>query len=278
MGTYTANKNLYMPTVGEQGWGTLMNTNLSTIDTFLKPITVSGSTYTFTGSHVGNQSGGSISATSITNSGTLTNTGTSTFTGKITANGGIGTTSLTTSSTITSTGKITSSNIIQCQKVYVDGRLLTTKMSNYSPTYATCTAQSTSAEFGTSQNLSSTSTLTVNGYSNASISYPVRVGCGVYIPAASNIKSGSVPSSVSRTATLSVSYAASDSVTVDLYVNNTKVASVTAHANNRKPSTTYTVKNGDKVYAKQSTVTTSTYSSTMTVSIAAASTYYLDGI
>lgn len=106
MGTYTANKNLYMPTVGEQGWGTLMNTNLSTIDNFLKPITVSGSTYTFTGNHVGNQSGGSISATSITNSGTLTNTGTSTFTGKITGNGGIGTTSLTTSSTITSTGQI----------------------------------------------------------------------------------------------------------------------------------------------------------------------------
>ena len=56
MGTYTANKNLYMPTVGEQGWGDLMNTNLSTIDNFLKPITVSGSTYTFTGNHVGNQS------------------------------------------------------------------------------------------------------------------------------------------------------------------------------------------------------------------------------
>ena len=107
MGTYTANKNLYMPTIGEQGWGDLMNTNLSTIDNFLKPITVSGSTYTFTGNHVGNQSGGSISATSISNSGTLTQTGTSTFTGKITANGGIGTTSLTTSSTITSTGKIT---------------------------------------------------------------------------------------------------------------------------------------------------------------------------
>ena len=89
MGTDTANKELYMPTVGEQGWGDLMNTNLSTIDTFLKPITVSGSTYTFTGNHVGNQSGGTITATKITNSGTLTNTG------KITGNGGIGTTSLT---------------------------------------------------------------------------------------------------------------------------------------------------------------------------------------
>ena len=103
MGTYTTNKNLFMPTVGEQGWGELVNNNFSTIDNFLKPITVSGNTYTFTG----NQTGGSISATSITNSGTLTSTG------KITGNGGIGTTSLTTSSTITSTGLITANGGIK---------------------------------------------------------------------------------------------------------------------------------------------------------------------
>ena len=105
MGTYTTNKNLFMPSVGETGWGTLVNGNFSTIDTFLKPITVSGNTYTFTGSHVGNQSGGSISATSITNSGT------STFGGKITANGGIGTTTLTTSGTITASGTINGVNV-----------------------------------------------------------------------------------------------------------------------------------------------------------------------
>ena len=112
MGTYTTNKNLFMPTVGETGWGTLVNGNFETIDNFLKPITVSGSTYTFTGNHVGNQSGGTISTTSITNSGTLTQTGTSTFTGKITANGGIGTKALTTTSisnsgTLTQTGTST---------------------------------------------------------------------------------------------------------------------------------------------------------------------------
>ena len=72
MGTYTTNKNLYMPTVGETGWGTLVNNNFSTIDNFLKPITVSGSTYTFTGNHVGNQSGGSVSATTGTFSGNIT--------------------------------------------------------------------------------------------------------------------------------------------------------------------------------------------------------------
>lgn len=36
MGTYTANYNLYMPTIGEQGWGELINGNYQTIDTTMK--------------------------------------------------------------------------------------------------------------------------------------------------------------------------------------------------------------------------------------------------
>ena len=33
MGTYTTNYQLFMPSIGEQGWGTLVNENFSTIDT-----------------------------------------------------------------------------------------------------------------------------------------------------------------------------------------------------------------------------------------------------
>lgn len=33
MGTYTTNYNLFMPSVGEQGWGDLVNGNFTTIDT-----------------------------------------------------------------------------------------------------------------------------------------------------------------------------------------------------------------------------------------------------
>ena len=36
MGTYTTNYNLFMPTVGEQGWGDLVNGNFTTIDTTMK--------------------------------------------------------------------------------------------------------------------------------------------------------------------------------------------------------------------------------------------------
>ena len=99
MGTYTTNHNLFLPTIGEQGWGELVNGNFETIDTFLKPISLSGTTYTFTG----NQTGGSISATSVTNSGTLTSTG------KITANGGISTKALS-ATTGTFSGAVTGSS------------------------------------------------------------------------------------------------------------------------------------------------------------------------
>ena len=88
MGTYTTNYNLFMPTIGEQGWGTLVNGNFSTIDSTMKSIDTRLTA-------VENEVNGALSCTSVTTSG------------KITGNGGIGTTSLTTSSTITSTGLIT---------------------------------------------------------------------------------------------------------------------------------------------------------------------------
>ena len=87
MGTYTTNYNLFMPTVGETGWGTLVNGNFSTIDTTMKGLDTRLTT-------VESEVNGNLSCTSVTTSG------------KVTANGGVGTTSLTTSSTITSTGQI----------------------------------------------------------------------------------------------------------------------------------------------------------------------------
>lgn len=40
MGTYTTNYNLFMPTVGEQGWGDLVNNNFSTIDATMKSLSI----------------------------------------------------------------------------------------------------------------------------------------------------------------------------------------------------------------------------------------------
>ena len=99
MGTYTANYNLYMPTVGEQGWGEIVNNNFSTIDVAMSGLnTRVGTLETETDdldsridtieSRVANGTS-SISTKGLTNSGNLTNTGTITSTGLITANGGV---------------------------------------------------------------------------------------------------------------------------------------------------------------------------------------------
>ena len=264
MGTYTANKNLYMPTVGEQGWGTLMNGNLETIDNFLKPITESDGTYTFTGNltgnHVGNQSGGTISATSITNSGILTQTGTSTFTGLITANGGIK------------------------GALYAKGQLTTTKMSNYNPVYATSSQQSTSvylpeAGYGEYVTVKNTPTLTVDGYTRKSITYPVRVGAGVYVFSESDIVNDLASAgNPNRTVTVTAKSDGQSGGTVKakLYVNGSHVAT-TEPAGSGGKSVTYTVKMGDEVYATG--ITSIDYiTGNVTLTISKGSDCYLDGI
>ena len=40
MGTYTSNYNLFMPSIGEQGWGELVNNNFSTIDTAMAGLNI----------------------------------------------------------------------------------------------------------------------------------------------------------------------------------------------------------------------------------------------
>ena len=76
MGTYTANYQLYMPTVGENGWGTLINGNFETIDTTMKGLDTRLTA-------VESEVNGNLSCTSVTTSGTITSSG------KITGNGGI---------------------------------------------------------------------------------------------------------------------------------------------------------------------------------------------
>ena len=76
MGTYTTNYQLYMPTIGETGWGTLVNENYQTIDSTMK-----GLSNRITA--VENEVNGNLSCTTVTTSG------------KVTANGGISTKALT---------------------------------------------------------------------------------------------------------------------------------------------------------------------------------------
>ena len=76
MGTYTTNYNLFMPSVGETGWGELVNSNFSTID-----LIMGGLTTRLTA--VENEVNGNLSCTSVTTSEKIT------ANGVINANAGI---------------------------------------------------------------------------------------------------------------------------------------------------------------------------------------------
>lgn len=83
MGTYTTNYQLYMPTVGETGWGALVNGNFTTIDTTMKSLSNRIIA-------VENEVNGALSCTSVTTSGKITGNGgiagtTGTFSGAVIA-------------------------------------------------------------------------------------------------------------------------------------------------------------------------------------------------
>lgn len=108
MGTYTTNYNLFMPTVGETGWGTLVNTNFSTIDSTMK-----GLNDRITA--VENEVNGALSCTSVTTSGKITGNGgiagtIGTFSGAVTGstiNGATITSTKFNGATIAANGNIT---------------------------------------------------------------------------------------------------------------------------------------------------------------------------
>ena len=71
MGTYTTNYQLYMPTVGETGWGILVNGNFTTIDSTMKSLSNRITA-------VENEVNGNLNCTSVTAT-------TGTFSGAVTA-------------------------------------------------------------------------------------------------------------------------------------------------------------------------------------------------
>ena len=112
MGTYTTNYNLFMPSVGETGWGELVNENFTTIDTTIKSLS---NRITAVESEVS----GALSCTSVTASGKITGNGgivgtTGTFSGAITGTRFNGVTIKSSVYTVTPTNTVLLSDIGAC--------------------------------------------------------------------------------------------------------------------------------------------------------------------
>lgn len=237
MGTYTANYQLYMPSIGEQGWGDLMNGNLTTIDTTMKSLSNSVTsldsrldtveTYGSRITAIENEVNGNLSCTSVTTSGTITSGG------KITGNGGVGTTTLTTSGTITSTGLITANGGINL----ANNKLMVTPQTS-----------------GIIAILGSSLSVSAYGATKTSSTYTVK--------SASNIIDFADGTTVPYTFSVSGNHGASFTYTAQLYVNGSVKATLSGYGNK---STTGTMTKGNTYYIKLTSNGNATYSSTVTI-------------
>ena len=170
MGTYTTNYNLFLPSIGEQGWGELVNGNFTTIDNTMKGLSNRIAA-------VENEVNGNLSCMNVTTSGTITSTG------QVVANGGIAG---------NLTGNVTG-------LLFVKGTVGASGDVNY----ATCAAIShTFYENGNSNNEYTDATAYSVTIGNYSISYgnPVRHTWGVYTRRA-DLTGTTSPSLSTRTAT-----------------------------------------------------------------------------
>ena len=248
MGTYTTNYNLYMPSIGEQGWGDLMNGNLTTIDTTMKSFnTRVGTLETEVSALEGVSNGGNIISKSITNSGNITSTGI------IYANGGI------------------------LGRLYLNGELTTTHNENTGEiTYATCTTQTASFSHQAENSWTTYKSpiYTVSGYNIliADTNFPLKMSPGIYIRQRSDI-TGTVPTNVTRTLTWTCGARCNGNIcsTAGLYINGELKVNLEG---NNKATRTFTVQEGDTFQFQVGSCYTA--SSSSSVSISALPTYYIN--
>ena len=260
MGTYTTNYNLFMPTVGERGWGELVNGNFTTIDTTMKGLNTRLTA-------VESEVNGALSCTSVTTSGTITSAGV------IAANGGVNGGTIT-GATITATTKFVGTLY---GKVYVNAKTSTTRYNN-DIQYATCAAQSLNVSTPQAVDQSTNSgTITINKYSKISMSYPYQLYPGVYIPS-SGYFTDSVPNLSTRTATFTLTKTRGTTAWAGayLYVNGVNVTSITGRLESGDHSTTYNIPVGASVYINVQNDNNYNSVAKASLSIPAQSTYYIN--
>lgn len=220
MGTYTTNYNLFMPTVGEQGWGELVNENFETIDATMESLSNSISTLETDTDAIKEK----LDAIEV-NNGVVEGDFTGIFTGKLYVNA------------VTS---FTQNN----------GDVL----------YATCEEQSVSTQNRDGTTITSETLTVGGYLKKISMSYPYQFYPGVVIPDSSNFTDSvpsSINRTLTFTFTPNMNNPVNAGYWVqgDLYVNGENVYSTGHVATGAMSSgqilgsTTLVVKDGDTAYA-----------------------------
>ena len=233
MGTYTTNYNLFMPSIGEQGWGTLVNGNFSTIDTTMKGLN--------------NRMG--TAETNITSLTTRMGTAETTITSNKSRIGTLETETDAVEARVAVFEDNISFNSNGDIVANVMGRLYipattSTVQYNGDVLYATCDTQTLTVDKNNS------GSITVEGYSKISLEYPYQLSPGVSVPSA-NYFDDTVPDSFERNLSFVLNASGRGSYgTGILKVNGVEVFnfSIDIGANySGSKSDTATVKNGDVI-------------------------------
>ena len=185
MGTYTSNYNLFLPSIGEQGWGDLVNGNFEIIDTTMKELDTRVGT----------------AETNITSLTTRMGTAETTITSNTTRIGTLETEMDTVEERVTVLeNTIPEQGLVEGNLkglVFVPAVIQTFEGDEI---YASCAAQSTNT--GTST-VGNAVTLTVNNYER-SFTFPKQHTYGVYTRESDIISGNISPSLTTRTLTVNI--------------------------------------------------------------------------
>ena len=251
MGTYTTNYNLFMPTVGEQGWGELVNGNFSTIDTTMKGLNtrmgIAESNITSLTSRMGTAE--TTVASNKSRIGTL-ETEMDAVEERVTV--------FEDNISFNSNGDIVG-NIMG--RLYIPATTSTVQY-NGDVLYATCNTQTLTVD------KNSSGSITVEGYSKISLEYPYQLCPGVSVPSA-NYFNDTVPNSFERNLIFELKASGRGSMgTGILKVNGVEVFNFSidlgASYSGSKSDTT-TVKNGDVIAVTTTGGLNSTISGVVTI-------------
>ena len=234
MGTYTTNYNLFLPSIGEQGWGDLVNGNFITIDTTLSGLNT----------RIG------IAETNVTSLTTRMGTAETTITSNKSRIGTLETKTDTMKEKLDKIDVESNGNIVGNLKGFSTGVFVNAKYTT-EQTHSGIVGETevqTLTKTDTLDRTQNSSTITIPGYVLKSLSYPLKVGPGLYLPDENHVN-GNVPTA-SRSATCVMEKSLNSwysSTKMIIYVNGVSVKTLTSNATS-SVSDTITVNSGDTLY------------------------------
>ena len=214
MGTYTTNYNLFMPTVGEQGWGELVNGNFTTIDATMAGLDTRIGTLETETDAVSEKIAKLEDGITVDNGVVMSS-------GLIDATGGV-------------RGRVYTG---KCNITTDSGEILLIDSVDVQSSNVTATSNNSWLQ---------SNTITVNGYENTDLTFPLKIAPNIWVESRDDLLNLNIPTVRTLTFTATCTYSDTSSI-VYLYINNAQVTMLDAK-NGSTSSYTCTIPVGATCY------------------------------